>query len=157
MNPSNLKEIIKLFSESDVDVLKLKEENFKLCLKKNSNYGSRTNNMVQEHKTSYIQSKIQEKEEVKSVIETTKNVNSLDSEFITSPMVGTFYKSPSPGAAPFANVGDIIRKGQIIGIVEAMKIMNEIEAEFDCKIISFEISDAQPVEYGSKIVCIERI
>ena len=78
-------------------------------------------------------------------------------DFITSPMVGTFYRSPSPGAAPYVSVGDTIKKGQTIGIVEAMKIMNEIEAEFDCKIVEIEVNDAQPVEYGTKLVMVERI
>ena len=72
-------------------------------------------------------------------------------------MVGTFYRSPSPGAAPYVSVGDTIKKGQTIGIVEAMKIMNEIEAEFDCKIVEIEVNDAQPVEYGTKLVMVERI
>ena len=72
-------------------------------------------------------------------------------------MVGTFYRSPSPGAAPYVSVGDTIKKGQTIGIVEAMKIMNEIEAEFDCKILEIEVNDAQPVEFGTKLVMVEKI
>jgi acetyl-CoA carboxylase biotin carboxyl carrier protein len=76
---------------------------------------------------------------------------------IKSPMVGTFYKSPAPGAAPFAKIGDVIRKGQPVGIIEAMKIMNEIEAEFDCKILDILVDDGQPVEYDMPIFTVEKV
>ncbi|MBR2111435.1 MAG: acetyl-CoA carboxylase biotin carboxyl carrier protein, partial [Helicobacter sp.] len=78
-------------------------------------------------------------------------------EFITSPMVGTFYRCPSPGAAPYVNVGDTVKKGQTIGIIEAMKIMNEIEAECDCKILSIEVDDATPVEFSTNLVRIQKL
>ena len=84
-------------------------------------------------------------------------VDSESSEYITSPMVGTFYHKPSPDASPYVAIGDTIKKGQTIGIIEAMKIMNEIEAEFDCKVIAIETADGQPVEYGSKLIRVEKI
>lgn len=77
--------------------------------------------------------------------------------FIQSPMVGTFYHAPAPDSAPYVKVGDKVKKGQVIGIVEAMKIMNEIEAEFDCKIVEVVANDAQPVEYGSKLIKVEKL
>lgn len=78
-------------------------------------------------------------------------------EAITSPMVGTFYRCPSPDSPAYVNVGDKVKKGQTLGIIEAMKIMNEIEAEFDCKILEIVPSDAQPVEYNSNLFIVERI
>ena len=65
-----------------------------------------------------------------------------------SPMVGTFYAAPEPGAKPYLAVGDSVRKGQIICIIEAMKIMNEIESEFDGVVRQIVAQDAHPVEYG---------
>ena len=65
-----------------------------------------------------------------------------------SPMVGTFYSAPEPGAKPYLAVGDSVRKGQIICIIEAMKIMNEIESEFDGVVRQIVAQDAHPVEYG---------
>lgn len=65
-----------------------------------------------------------------------------------SPMVGTFYAAPEPGAKPYLAVGDSVRKGQIICIIEAMKIMNEIESEFDGIVRQIVAQDAHPVEYG---------
>ena len=76
---------------------------------------------------------------------------------INSPMVGTFYKAPSPGASPFVSVGQAVRKGECVGIIEAMKIMNEIEAEFDCRIVKVLVDDGQPVEYGMAIYEVEKL
>ncbi|WP_104629733.1 acetyl-CoA carboxylase biotin carboxyl carrier protein [Helicobacter bizzozeronii] len=85
------------------------------------------------------------------------NPTSTKEDYILSPMVGTFYHRPSPSASPYVSPGDTIKKGQVIGIVEAMKIMNEIEAECDCKILSIEVEDATAVEYGTQLVKIEKL
>ena len=70
---------------------------------------------------------------------------------IKSPMVGTFYLKPSPTSEPFCQVGKEVRKGQTVCIVEAMKLMNEIESEFDGKIVEIYVKDGEPVEYGTKL------
>jgi acetyl-CoA carboxylase biotin carboxyl carrier protein len=67
---------------------------------------------------------------------------------IKSPMVGTFYSAPEPGAKPYVAVGDRISKGQVVCIIEAMKIMNELESEFDGVVREVGVSDGHPVEYG---------
>ena len=74
-----------------------------------------------------------------------------DSEYITSPMVGTFYSSPSPDSSPYVDINDNVSSGQTICIVEAMKIMNEIESDIKGKIISILVKDGDPVEYGQKL------
>jgi len=74
---------------------------------------------------------------------------------ITSPMVGTFYSAPSPDAAPFVKVGQEVKKGDKVCIIEAMKLMNEIESEFDGKITEICISDGQPVEFGQVLMYVE--
>jgi acetyl-CoA carboxylase biotin carboxyl carrier protein len=71
--------------------------------------------------------------------------------FITSPFVGTFYRAPSPEAATFVEVGASVRKGQVVCIVEAMKLMNEIEAESDGKIAEILVKNGEHVEYGQKL------
>ena len=76
---------------------------------------------------------------------------------INSPMVGTFYRCPSPNAPAYVNVGDKVKKGQTLGIIEAILIMNEIEAEFDCKILEIIPNDAQPVEYNSPLFVVEKL
>lgn len=81
----------------------------------------------------------------------------LGGDMIVSPMVGTFYAAPSPDSAPFVKVGDRIKKGQVIAILEAMKIMNELEAEFDCKVVSVLVSDGQAVEYDMPLFAVEKL
>ncbi len=76
---------------------------------------------------------------------------------ILSPMVGTFYSAPSPDSAPFVKAGDTVKKGQVIAILEAMKIMNELEAEYDCKILSVLVSDGQAVEYDMPLFIVEKL
>lgn len=70
---------------------------------------------------------------------------------VTSPLVGTFYAAPSEDAAPFVSVGDKVRKGQTLAIVEAMKLMNEIESEYDGTIEEIFVENGQPVEYGQPL------
>lgn len=78
-------------------------------------------------------------------------------EAITSPMVGTFYKSPSPDSPAFVKPGDMVKKGQTLAIIEAMKIMNELEAEFDCKIVDILVEDGQVIEYDTPLFRIEKV
>lgn len=76
---------------------------------------------------------------------------------IKSPIVGTFYEAPAPGAESFVKVGQVVEAGQTLCIVEAMKIMNEIEAEFKCRILKIVASNARPVEYGEPIFIVEKL
>lgn len=74
---------------------------------------------------------------------------------ITSPMVGTFYKASSPGAKPFVEVGQTISEGEVVCVIEAMKLMNEIEADTSGKIIEICVDDGQPVEFGQVLMYVE--
>lgn len=74
---------------------------------------------------------------------------------VTSPMVGTFYRSPAPDADPFVEVGDVIEVGQTVCIIEAMKLMNEIEAETKGRVVRILVENAQPVEFGQKLFLVE--
>tara|TARA_B100000282_G_scaffold141613_1_gene101826 strand:- start:30 stop:467 length:438 start_codon:yes stop_codon:yes gene_type:complete len=74
---------------------------------------------------------------------------------VKAPLVGTFYRKPSPDSDPFVKVGDIVKKGQVLCIIEAMKMMNEIKSEFGGEVSSIEIEDGQPVEFGQTIIVIQ--
>jgi len=76
---------------------------------------------------------------------------------ITSPIVGTIYHAPSPDSPPYVEVGQTVEKGQVLCIVEAMKLMNEIEAEYRCKIVRICKDNAQPVEYGETLFLVEAL
>lgn len=78
-------------------------------------------------------------------------------EAITSPIVGTFYRKPSPEAAVFCDIGDVVEAGQVLCLVEAMKLFNEIEAEFKCRIVEIVKDNAAPVEYGEALFLVERL
>ena len=78
-------------------------------------------------------------------------------DVVPSPMVGTVYRKPSPDADPFVKVGDIVEAGQTLCLVEAMKLFNEIEAEFKCKIVEIVKDDATPVEFGEALFLVERL
>ena len=73
---------------------------------------------------------------------------------VTSPIVGTFYRKPSPDKDPFIKVGDEVQEGDILCIIEAMKMMNEIKSDFSGKVVSIDVEDGQPVEYGQQIITI---
>ena len=94
-------------------------------------------------------------ETIPSVKEVT--IHPDESNYITvkSPMIGTFYKTPGPGNPPFVNVGDEVKKGQPLCVIEAMKLFNEIESEVSGKIVKILIDDGSPVEYDAHLFLIQ--
>ncbi|MCX2717673.1 acetyl-CoA carboxylase biotin carboxyl carrier protein [Helicobacter sp. MIT 21-1697] len=156
MNLQEIKKIMELFDNSGIAKFSIKQEGFELKLQKTG-----ANEPIQ-----VMPQSITLPTQTAPITAVTQAVDSsptpstpkdTSGHFITSPMVGTFYRSPSPGAAPYVNVGDIVKKGQTVAIIEAMKIMNEIEAEFDCKIISIEVNDGQPVEFSTQLIKVEKL
>ena len=93
--------------------------------------------------------------ETKTITETIKtektNENILEGNIIKSPMVGTFYIKPSPNSKPYVEVGSNVKKGNILCIIEAMKLMNEIESEYEGQIAEIFVKDGEPVEYGKPL------
>ena len=86
-----------------------------------------------------------------------KDNEDSDIEIISSPIVGTFYESMSPEESPFVNVGQKISKGEVVCIVEAMKLMNEISAEFDCEVVSVLGENGKMVQYGDPLFKVRRV
>ena len=157
MNLQEIKKIMELFDNSGIAKFSIKQEVFELKLLKAGACGSVT--AVTQAPMQVISQSPVAGESVPTAVPTQTPTPSKDTSghFITSPMVGTFYRSPSPGAAPYVNVGDTIKKGQTVAIIEAMKIMNEIEAEFDCKVVSIEVNDGQPVEFSTNLIKVEKL
>ena len=83
---------------------------------------------------------------------TAESADDNNTKAVTSPLVGTFYSAPSPDAEPFVRVGDTVKKGQVVGIVEAMKLMNEIESEHDGVITEIVVNNGDMVEYGQTLI-----
>ncbi len=151
MDFKEIKELIKIFDKSGLSKLKLKENDFEIAMQK----GSEEQVVVSQAPTPAVsvQTPAAQPEQPQENLEAAKKKG----EYITSPMVGTFYRAPSPDSPPFVKVGDVVSKGQTIGIIEAMKIFNEIEAEFDCKILEILVEDGQPVEYDMPLFLVERV
>ena len=81
--------------------------------------------------------------------------DSVDLAVVTSPIVGTLYRAPEPGATPFVDVGGRVHKGQVLCIIEAMKLMNEIESEYEGEIARIYVENGQPVQYGERLFAIK--
>jgi len=79
----------------------------------------------------------------------------LELAVVKSPIVGTFYRAAEPGAKPYADVGDVVKKGQVLCIIEAMKLMNEINAEIDGEVIKVYVENGQAVQYGERLFAIK--
>jgi acetyl-CoA carboxylase biotin carboxyl carrier protein len=82
------------------------------------------------------------------------NDEDLELAVVKSPIVGTFYRSPEPGASPFVDIGGQVKKGQVLCIIEAMKLMNEIDSEYDGEIVNVYVESGQPVQYGERLFAI---
>ena len=97
--------------------------------------------------------KIEEPREYEEVVKTEEKPEEkvVEGNIIKSPMIGTFYSKPSPDSMPYVEVGTVVKKGTVLCIVEAMKLMNEIESEFDGKIVEVLVKDGEPVDYGKPL------
>ncbi len=157
MKKEDLKDLIEFFSQTqNISKIKLKQDGLELELQKgfcDSNATQHTT--LNTHGPSNTHEDTNN-HEISNIIPT-KQENISNSPCITSPMVGTFYQAPSPDSAPFVKIGDHITKGQTIAIIEAMKIMNEIEAEYDCKITKILLEDGEPVEFDMPLFEVEKI
>jgi acetyl-CoA carboxylase biotin carboxyl carrier protein len=86
--------------------------------------------------------------------DTDSTAEGVELAIVRSPIVGTFYRSPEPEAAAFVDVGAVVKKGQVLCIIEAMKLMNEIDSEYDGEIVNVYVETGQPVQYGERLFAI---
>lgn len=141
-------ELIKTVSDSNLTQFQIEEDGFKLSMKTDKQ--SKVVVQKQESVPKEIQSvAIADAEPAEQ-----KEIKKAEGNVVKSPLVGTFYSASSPDSAPFVKVGDTIKKGQVLGIVEAMKLMNEIESEFDGVVKEIQIENEQVVEYGQPLFVI---
>jgi acetyl-CoA carboxylase biotin carboxyl carrier protein len=157
MNLSYIKKIIKLVENSSIDELELDEEGTKIKVARNRNSGI----LVQT--PNYIPSSIQHTvaphppQQVESVHPASANVQQdVKYHEIRSPIVGTFYRAPSPDAEPYVEVGQSVQVGSVMCIVEAMKLMNEIESDCTGTVVNIVAENGKPVEYNQVLFLIEK-
>ncbi len=144
MDLRKIKKLIEMLQESDLNEIEVKEgeESVRINRKKGD----------VEIPQQIVSPQVQSKEIVENVDEPEENLS-----FIQSPMVGTFYRSPAPGKPPFVEIGQRVKKGDTICIIEAMKMMNQVKSEFDGKIVDIKVENGQPVEFNELLVSIETI
>jgi acetyl-CoA carboxylase biotin carboxyl carrier protein len=156
MKFDEIKELMKLFSKSKLDKIKVKNKDFEIEMEKGGEAGVPPSaSAVSAQTAAPTPAPAAQQPASAPAAEETKPA--AEGELITSPMVGTFYASPSPDSPPFVQPGDTVRKGQTLCILEAMKIMNELEAEYDCKILEVLVQDGEPVEYDKPLFRVEKL
>ena len=154
MNLEEIKELIRVFGRSKLGKLKLKDGEFEVSMVKE---GSEVVASTAPATTTVAEATPAPAAVPAQVEAPTATAEAKSGDFITSPMVGTFYASPSPDSPPFVSAGDTVRKGQTLCILEAMKIMNELEAEYDCKILEVLVQDGEPIEYDMPLFRVEKL
>ncbi|WP_422478343.1 acetyl-CoA carboxylase biotin carboxyl carrier protein [Pleomorphochaeta sp. DL1XJH-081] len=137
MDKKTVKSYIDMFEKSSLSELEFSSEEFTIRMKKQSETS-------REAEYSQI---VHRPEKVETKPETTPSNHRI----ITSPIVGTFYRTPSPDSPPYVEVGDTVEKGDIVCTLEAMKLMNQLEAEYRCEIIAILATQGSMVEYGQPL------
>ncbi len=155
MKFDEIKELMRLFGKSKLDKLKIKENDFEIVMEKSAQ--KQVVEAIQTVQNPAPAAPLAVASEAQNTSKDSSESKEQKGELITSPMVGTFYAAPSPDSPPFVKVGDRVSKGQTLCILEAMKIMNELEAEFDCKILEVLVEDGEPVEYDKPLFRVERL
>ncbi|MCK9432022.1 MAG: acetyl-CoA carboxylase biotin carboxyl carrier protein [Candidatus Omnitrophica bacterium] len=150
VNVKEIKEMINLMNENDLAELEVEKEGMRIRLKKTAAgiEGFPSPAVYQGAGAVIPESKAQAPAEP-------ENKSSAKTVEIKSPMVGTFYRAPSPEAPPYVEVGQVIEPGQVICIIEAMKLMNEIKSEIKGKILEILVDNAEPVEFGQSLFLID--
>jgi acetyl-CoA carboxylase biotin carboxyl carrier protein len=152
-----IKKLLDLISESEVDEVAIEEGEFKIKIKKNSALPAPALQYQLPPQPQQQPNQPQPAAATQSAPDKTADKPSdADGEVVKSPIVGTFYEAPSPDSDPFVSVGDIVKQGDTLCIIEAMKIMNEIEAEFSGTIQKILVSDASPVEFDQPLFIIKK-
>ena len=163
LDHEDLNRLIEKISKSDIQEFSLEGEDFKLEIKRNLfNQNQFTNNLVSN--PSFDRQTIADQKSVNDNASIVKEPEApqvappgrTDLTEITSPMVGTFYRAAAPGEDPFVEVGSNVKVGQTICILEAMKLMNEIESEFNAEIVEILVENGTPVEFGQVLMRVKQ-
>lgn len=157
MDFKDIKELIRVFDKSELNKLRIKESEFEISMQKGFECGVTTVTTTPSVVAAPATVVASPAAVASANVSEDSKESSISGLTINSPMVGTYYSSPSPDAPAFCGIGDTVRKGQTLCILEAMKIMNEVEAEYDCKIVDILVQNGSPVEYDMPIFVVEKI
>ena len=147
MDIRKVKKLIELLEESDINEIEIKEGEESVKIYRYGNSPAPSHSFVQQQAPTSLPQVI-----AAPVI---ADEPSTVGQSLTSPMVGTYYSAPSPTAKPFITIGQHVKQGDTIGIVEAMKIMNQIEAEQSGTVLQILVKDGEAVEFGQPLIIVE--
>ena len=142
MNLEKIEKLVKIIENSSMLDFSIQEGDVKIKMRRRGSAGAPSTPMAVS---------------TQGVDNAADGLDSDDEGYITSPIVGTFYSAPSPEAKAFVKVGDRVKAGQTVCILEAMKLMNEIESDFDCEIEAVLVSNEQKIEYGQPLFKVKKI
>jgi len=149
MNVKEIKEMVNLMNENGLVELEIEKDGMRIRLKKTSSGSEAYNGPIVVERQAIADAG------ARQTIPGPKEEVPVKTVEVKSPMVGTFYRSPSPEAPPYVEAGQDVEPGQVICIIEAMKLMNEIKSEVRGKILEILVDNAEPVEFGQSIFLIE--
>ena len=163
INFNELRELLGAIAQTDITELSLKTDAFELSVRKNAGQAPVVVPVTPIPEAIAAPAGLTESVSppppvpVAEPPKETSTPSAIDQKWtaVTSPMVGTFYRAPSPDEAPFVEIGDAIRKGQPVCIIEAMKLMNEIEAEISGQVMEIAVANGEPVEYGQTLLWVK--
>ena len=144
MDIRKIKKLIEMLQDSDLKEIEVSQGDESVRISRDNKSQTYAEPVIQKqivHEANVASEKVVQQEEI-------------EGNQITSPIVGTFYRKPSPDKDPFIKVGDLVQEGDVLCIIEAMKMMNEIKSDFSGKVVSINVEDGQPVEYGQHIITI---
>ena len=144
MDIRKIKKLIEMLQESDLKEIEVSQGDESVRILRSGLNETGANKVIQQTEVYSAEPNIEQKIEPKKI----------EGNIIISPIVGTFYRKPSPDKDPFIKVGDSVEQGDVLCIIEAMKMMNEIKSDYSGKIVSIDVEDGQPVEYGQHIITI---
>lgn len=154
MNLKDIKELIEMLKDTDISELEVERAGVKVRLRKGGEVSYQPimpPRMEYAHAPMAASTRAEAAAPAAAAAEPAKT-NQVK---VTSPIVGTFYRAPAPDKPPYVQVGDTVKKGQVLCIVEAMKLMNEIESETSGKVVQILLENGKPVEYGQTLFVIE--
>jgi len=144
MDIRKIKKLIEMLQDSDLKEIEVSQGDESVRISRDNKSQTYVEPVIQKqvvHEANVASEKVVHQEEI-------------EGNQIISPIVGTFYRKPSPDKDPFIKVGDVVQEGDVLCIIEAMKMMNEIKSDFSGKVVSINVEDGQPVEYGQHIITI---
>ncbi|WP_315863459.1 acetyl-CoA carboxylase biotin carboxyl carrier protein [Thermosynechococcus sp. QKsg1] len=149
---NQVRELLLMFDQTSVTELNLKSGELELQLRKREQISGSAPVVVAPAPASTVTPTPVPPPAVTPDLEPTPPPANRKTVDVVAPMVGTFYRAPAPDEPPFVEVGDTVKKGQVVCIIEAMKLMNEIEAEVNGQVVEILVQNAEPIEYGQTLM-----